>query len=86
MRTDDTTTLDRKAWRRLVELRLAGRITRAALQRLKGLLAHDRPATPATPATPAAPRAPPRLTLLQGGGQPPPSPPSPPTPSPLEVA
>jgi hypothetical protein len=80
MRTDDTATLDRKAWRHLVELRLAGRITRAALQRLKGLLAHDRPATP------AAPRAPPRLTLLQGGGQPPPSPPSPPTPSPLEVA
>ncbi len=80
MRTDDTTTLDRKTWRRLVELRLAGRITRAALQRLEGLLLHDRPATP------AAARSPPRLTLLQGGGQPPPSPPSPPTPSPREVA
>jgi hypothetical protein len=83
MRTDDTTTLDRKTWRRLVELRLTGRITRAALQRLKGLLAHDRPATPTVA------RAPPRLTLLEGGGQPTPSPPSPPsplTPSPREVA
>jgi hypothetical protein len=80
MRTDDTTWQNQKTWRRLVELHLTGHLTRAALQRLKGLLAHDRPATP------SAPREPPRLTLLEGGGQPPPRPPTPLTPSPREVA
>ncbi len=96
MRTDETTWLNRKTWRRLVELHATGRITRAELQRLKDRLARPRPAprldaTLAAVAAPAAPpaRLAPRLTLLRGGGgdRPPgPATPSPRSPSPREVA
>jgi len=94
MRTEQTTWLNRKTWRRLVELHATGRITRAELQRLKERLARPRPAprleAAAVVAAEAAPpgRLPPRLTLLRGGGGRPPGPvaPSPRTPSPREVA
>jgi len=43
MRTDETTWLNRKTWRRLVELYATGRITRAELRRLEIALARPRP-------------------------------------------
>ena len=85
MRTHQTPWLNRKTWRRLVELHATGRITRAELTRLKERLARPR-AGPAAPlvVAPVA-RIPPRLTLLRGGGAGPASP-APRSPAPREVA
>jgi hypothetical protein len=88
MRTEETTWLNRKTWRRLVELHATGRITRAELTRLKAVLARPRATPPVAEAAPA-PRLRPRLVLVRGGsgGRPPgPSTPAPHVPFPREVA
>jgi len=88
MRTDDTPWLNRKTWRRLVELHATGRITRAELARLKDRLARSRARLATAEAAAPVERLRPRLTLLRGGGDRPPGPatPSPSSPSPREVA
>jgi hypothetical protein len=60
--TNGTKWLNRKTWRRLVELHASGRISRDEFRRLKETLARDRAAPPPAPPPPA-------LRLLPGQGR-----------------